>query len=90
MLRPKAIPDAPAAKGQPSKSLKSYVTDRLGHDRRYAINETKARKELDYRPSYDFKDGFAATLKWYLDNENWWQSILDGSYQNETRLADYK
>ena len=81
------FPDAPAAKGLPSNSLKTYVTDRLGHDRRYAIDETKAREELGYRPSFAFADGFAATLKWYLDNEKWWQSVLDGSYRNENRLV---
>lgn len=74
------FPDAPAANGIASSSLKTYVTDRLGHDRRYAIDETKAREELGYRPSFTFADGFAVTLKWYLDNEKWWQSVLDGSY----------
>lgn len=75
------FPDAPAARGLPSASLKTYVTDRPGHDRRYAIDETKARTELGYAPARDFSNGFAATLDWYLDNELWWRAIRDGSYR---------
>jgi dTDP-glucose 4,6-dehydratase len=74
------FPDAPAAKGQPTASLKTFVTDRPGHDRRYAIDCTKATSELGYRPQHSFESGFAATLAWYLDHESWWRSILDGSY----------
>ncbi len=70
-------PDAPAANGRPSASLKTFVTDRLGHDRRYAIDETKARTELGYAPSRTFAEGFAATLRWYLDNPRWWQPLLE-------------
>lgn len=70
-------PDAPAANGVRSDSLKTFVTDRLGHDRRYAIDETKARDELGYRPSRTFAEGFAQTLAWYLANEAWWQAILN-------------
>ena len=69
-------PDAPAAKGQPTDTLKTFVTDRKGHDRRYAIDETKAREEIGYTPSRDFPTGFAETLRWYLDNEGWWRAIL--------------
>ncbi|GGD57173.1 dTDP-glucose 4,6-dehydratase [Croceicoccus mobilis] len=69
-------PDAPAAKGQPSDTLKTFVTDRKGHDRRYAIDETKAREEIGYVPSRDFPTGFADTLRWYLDNEDWWRAVL--------------
>ncbi|MXP44601.1 dTDP-glucose 4,6-dehydratase [Allopontixanthobacter sediminis] len=69
-------PDAPAARGEPSASLKTFVTDRAGHDRRYAIDETKVRSELGYRPERDFTVGFAETLAWYLDNENWWRPLL--------------
>ena len=75
------FPDAPAARGLPTASLKTTVADRPGHDRRYAIDETKARVELDYAPAYDFASGFAATLAWYLGNEGWWRGILDGSYR---------
>ncbi|WP_230291918.1 dTDP-glucose 4,6-dehydratase [Croceicoccus sp. Ery5] len=69
-------PDAPAANGQPTDTLKTFVTDRKGHDRRYAIDETKAREEIGYAPSRDFPTGFAETLRWYLDNEPWWQALL--------------
>lgn len=69
------FPDAPAAKGQPTASLKTYVTDRPGHDRRYAIDEAKARAELGYAPARDFPTGFAETLAWYLGHEDWWQPL---------------
>jgi dTDP-glucose 4,6-dehydratase len=75
------FPAAPAARGLPTKSLKTFVTDRPGHDRRYAIDERKARAEIGYAPSRDFAAGFAATLAWYLGNESWWRAILDGSYR---------
>jgi dTDP-glucose 4,6-dehydratase len=71
------FPDAPAARGENSASLKTYVTDRAGHDRRYAIDETKARSELGYAPQRTFSEGFAQTLAWYLANEGWWQPLLD-------------
>jgi dTDP-glucose 4,6-dehydratase len=70
------FPDAPAGKGEASASLKSYVEDRKGHDRRYAIDETKARTELGYVPTRDFDQGFSATLTWFLANETWWRSLL--------------
>ena len=70
------FPDAPAAKGAPSDTLKTFVTDRAGHDRRYAIDETKARSELNYAPRRTFSEGFAQTLDWYLNNENWWKPLL--------------
>ena len=75
------FPDAPAAKGIATASLKTTVTDRPGHDRRYAIDETRARAELGYAPARDFATGFAATLDWYLGNESWWRGVLDGSYK---------
>lgn len=69
-------PDAPAAKGEATETLKTFVTDRAGHDRRYAIDETKARAELDYAPAHGFDEGLRQTLRWYLDNENWWHPLL--------------
>lgn len=69
------FPEAPAAKGKPTASLKSFVEDRKGHDRRYAIDEAKARRELDYAPQHDFKEGLRGTLRWYLDNETWWRPL---------------
>jgi len=75
------FPDAPPARGQPTASLKTHVADRPGHDRRYAIDETKIRTELGYEPAHGFAEHFATTLDWYLDNEPWWRAIMDGSYQ---------
>ena len=69
-------PDAPAARGEPTESLKTFVTDRAGHDRRYAIDETKARAELGYAPVHDFDEGLRQTLRWYLANEHWWQPLV--------------
>ena len=69
-------PDASAAQGKPTSSLKTFVTDRAGHDRRYAIDCRKIERELGYRPHNRFAEGFAATLSWYLANEDWWQALL--------------
>jgi dTDP-glucose 4,6-dehydratase len=74
--------EAPAARGIATATLKTTVADRPGHDRRYAIDETKAREALGYAPSRDFAAGFAATLAWYLANEAWWRGVLDGSYRD--------
>lgn len=68
-------PDAPAARGEPTASLKTFVEDRKGHDRRYAIDETKARSELGYKPVHDFATGLRSTLRWYLENEDWWKPL---------------
>ena len=70
------FPAAPAAQGRSSAELKTFVTDRKGHDRRYAIDETRARSELGYAPERDFTHGFAQTLGWYLDREDWWRPLL--------------
>ena len=75
------FPDAPAAQGRPTASLKTHVTDRPGHDRRYAIDCTKIARELGYAPAHGFDEWFAATLAWYLANEGWWRGVLDGSYR---------
>ncbi|MEZ5688148.1 MAG: dTDP-glucose 4,6-dehydratase [Caenibius sp.] len=69
------FPDAPAAHGRKTAELKTFVADRAGHDRRYAINDSKARAELGYAPQQGFADGLAQTLRWYLDNETWWRSF---------------
>ncbi len=79
------FPDAPAARGLPTAALKTFVTDRPGHDRRYAIDCSKAMAELGYAPTHSFESGFAATLAWYLANEHWWRGILDGSYLDWVR-----
>ena len=76
------FPDATAAKGESTASLKIYVKDRPGHDRRYAIDATKIETELGYCPQHTFETGYAETLKWYLENETWWRGVLDGSYRD--------
>lgn len=60
------FPEAPAARGEPSASLKTFVADRLGHDRRYAIDHGKAQAELGYEARHSFADGLDATVRWYL------------------------
>ena len=70
------FPQAPAAQERSTAELKTFITDRKGHDRRYAIDETKARQELTYAPTRDFAQGFAETLAWYLENEAWWAPHL--------------
>lgn len=82
------FPDAPAARGQPTASLKSFVRDRPGHDRRYAIDETKIREELGYLPSGSFETYFQMTLNWYLEHEDWWRHVLDGSYRGQTARTE--
>jgi dTDP-glucose 4,6-dehydratase len=73
----------PRADGQLHESAIQYVTDRPGHDMRYAIDATRARLELDWKPEENFDSGLSKTIKWYLDNPTWTQSILDGSYRLE-------
>ena len=67
--------------GKP-ESLITYVTDRKGHDLRYAIDPTKIHSELGWLPETMFQDGIKKTIRWYLDNQAWWQPIIDGEYQN--------
>ena len=63
------------------KSLIQYVTDRKGHDRRYAIDPTKIHDELGWLPETKFADGIQKTIQWYLQHEDWWQPIISGEYQ---------
>ncbi len=62
--------------GKP-ESLISFVTDRLGHDRRYAIDSSLAQRELKWKPRKNFKDGLDATIQWYVDNPSWWEALLE-------------
>lgn len=61
-------------------SLISYVEDRKGHDRRYGINPSKIKFELGWEPATRFSDGISRTIDWYLEHQDWWRNILDGSY----------
>jgi len=63
------------------ESLITYVEDRLGHDRRYAIDSSKIQSEFGWKPSYTFERGIAETIEWYVDNKQWWERIISGEYQ---------
>ena len=64
------------------ESLIEFVTDRLGHDRRYAIDPTKIKTQLGWEPETKFENGIVKTIKWYLDHKDWWEEIISGDYQN--------
>ena len=64
-----------------SLGLITYVTDRLGHDARYAIDSTKLQKELGWEPSLQFEEGIEKTVKWYLDNQDWMDNVTSGEYE---------
>ena len=65
-----------------SENIITYVTDRKGHDLRYAIDPTKIHEELGWLPETKFQDGIKKTIKWYLENRSWWEEIISGEYQN--------
>lgn len=65
-----------------SESLITHVTDRKGHDMRYAIDPTKIHNELGWLPETKFSDGIKKTIKWYLENREWWEEIISGEYRN--------
>ncbi len=82
----KRFPQAPQASGVKAEGLITHVTDRLGHDRRYAINAAKISTELGYSPLESFETGIRKTLDWYLDHESWWRAVMDGSYRQWVEL----
>jgi dTDP-glucose 4,6-dehydratase len=61
--------------------LITYVKDRPGHDRRYAIDNTKITTHLGWEPFYTFEEGMAETIQWYLDNQAWMEKVISGEYQ---------
>lgn len=65
------------------RDLITYVQDRPGHDVRYAIDASKIERELGWKPQETFETGLSKTVQWYLDNQEWWQRVQDGSYQGE-------
>jgi dTDP-glucose 4,6-dehydratase len=73
----------PLADGRQRESLITFVKDRPGHDRRYAIDSSKLQNELGWQPSQTFETGIAQTVDWYLANQPWCQRVLDGSYRME-------
>ena len=78
----KQYPNAPVCLGKKARELITYVKDRLGHDHHYAIDPTKSNSELGYKPDESFVTGIDKTIKWYLDNEDWWRHIMSGEYQD--------
>ena len=76
------FPECPASRGDSNRDLISHVTDRPGHDRRYAIDYSKAKAEIGYEPEHTFKSGFGRTIDWYLSQESWWRAVMDGSYRD--------
>ena len=74
------LPDSPH---KPHENLITYVTDRPGHDLRYAIDATKIKEDLNWTPQETFETGLRKTVQWYLDNQEWWQNIRNGSYRGE-------
>ena len=71
------LPDS----GMTRRSLITFVKDRLGHDRRYAIDATRIREELGWQPKVSFEEGIEMTVDWYLNNQDWVEAVIDGSYQ---------
>jgi len=70
------FPNAPSAQGHDAKSLITYVKDRPGHDTRYAVNANKIKSELGFSAAVAFERGIQSTIKWYIENQDWWLSIL--------------
>jgi dTDP-glucose 4,6-dehydratase len=75
-----AFPASPAVSGKRAVDLITHVRDRLGHDRRYAINYGKAERELNYAPARDLAQGLRATLEWYIGHTAWWQALMGRDY----------
>jgi dTDP-glucose 4,6-dehydratase len=82
----KRFPQTPQSSGSKAEGLITHVKDRLGHDRRYAINAAKITGELGYVPQDSFETGIRKTLDWYLENEGWWRAVMDGSYRQWVEL----
>jgi len=76
-----AFSECPAASGRACETLIRFVTDRPGHDWRYAIDAARAASELGFKPAETIESGLEKTVRWYLDNERWWRAVLDGSYR---------
>jgi dTDP-glucose 4,6-dehydratase len=78
-----AIMDDHRPEMAPHSRLITFVTDRPGHDRRYAIDAGKLESELEWHPKYDFESGLEETVRWYIENRNWWEPLRHGDYKGE-------
>ncbi|MCZ6404805.1 GDP-mannose 4,6-dehydratase, partial [Vibrio parahaemolyticus] len=78
-----SILDELVPKDRPYSEQITYVKDRPGHDRRYAIDSSKMKKELGWSPIETFESGLRKTIQWYLANQEWCRNVQDGSYQRE-------
>jgi dTDP-glucose 4,6-dehydratase len=74
---------APDSRLGSRENLIEFVTDRPGHDHRYAIDASKIRTELGWEPQESFESGMAGTVRWYLDNRPWWERIRSGVYRGQ-------
>lgn len=75
------FPNCPATRGVRIDSLITFITDRLGHDWRYAVDATKLERQLGYQPRESFATGIQKTVDWYLNHETWWRDVLSGAYR---------
>jgi dTDP-glucose 4,6-dehydratase len=73
----------PGSTNRPHESLIRFVTDRPGHDARYAIDATKIKTELGWQPRHSFDSGLRDTVRWFLDNRSWWERVMSGAYRGE-------
>ena len=73
----------PLPGGRRRRDLITFVTDRPGHDFRYAIDSTKLRTELGWQPRFTFEAGLEDTVRWYLGNREWWERVRSGAYRGE-------
>jgi dTDP-glucose 4,6-dehydratase len=74
---------APGRRRDARRALITYVQDRPGHDLRYAIDASKTKQEIGWRPRHSFEAGLRKTVEWYLDNPGWWRDIRSGAYRGE-------
>ena len=75
--------DEMAPQRAPHQRFINFVEDRPGHDHRYAINPSKIKRELGWRPQMSFEQGLRQTVRWYLDNKTWWEPIVSKTYRLE-------